>query len=148
MARLRSRWGGWLAVLALTCGTGSGCAASAGGTGSQSASSGAPGGGTIRLVAADNGRTVTVSAGARIVLTLDNTYWHLAPVSSSALQAGKVAVRPTASGIPGSGRGAVVATYRAVAAGRAVVAANRTTCGEAMACSPDRSRYRVTVVVR
>jgi hypothetical protein len=143
-----SRWRSGVAALLVTCGAVSGCASSTGGGGGGTGSSSPPVGGTVRLAAADNGRHVTVPAGATVVLTLDNTYWHMSPVSSPALRAGKVAVHSRKSSIPGTGSGTVVATYRAVKAGRAVVAASRTTCGEALRCSPAQSRYRVTVVVR
>lgn len=151
-----TRWRNGAAVLVLTCAAVSGCASSAGGAaggagggaGGGTASSGSPAGGTIHLGAADDGRSITVPAGVTVVLTLDNTYWHISPVSSPALQPGNVAVHPGKSRIPGTGSGSVVATYRAVTAGRAVVTANRATCGEALRCSPAQSRYRVTVVVR
>jgi hypothetical protein len=38
-------------------------------------------------------------------------------------------------------------TYAATASGTAVVTAHRSTCGEAMLCTPNQSGFRVTVVV-
>jgi len=123
-------------------GTGAG-----GGTGGGTTSSAPSPSHTVRLDSTDNGKRMSVPKGATVVVTLDNLYWHLSPVSSPALAHAKVVVHPKKSRIPGMGTGTVVATYHAVAAGRAVVTANRTVCGEAMACSPAQSHFHVTLIV-
>jgi hypothetical protein len=138
------------AVVMLVAGLGA-CSSSATGTsgygGQGSAASSVPPS-TVRLTAADNGRRVSVAAGARLVLTLNSTYWQVAPLSSATLSRRTVATHPRKSHIPGMGSGTVVATYRAGSAGRAVVAAYRSSCGEALRCSASQSHFRVTVIVQ
>jgi hypothetical protein len=98
----------------------------------------------------DKGRTITVAAGAQVVVTLDSTYWNFEPLSSKAVV---VASRPTyrAAGghpVPGSGAGTVREVLRAVGAGTATITAQRSSCGEAMRCVGGLGTFQVTVVVR
>lgn len=100
----------------------------------------------------DQGRTITMHVGDELTVDLTNTYWRFDdPAPTSALRAvGPPSVRglPTPQRcVPGGGCGTVEATYRAVAAGTTVVAANRTVCGEALACTGAQAHYRLTVVV-
>jgi hypothetical protein len=106
---------------------------------------------TVSLSDQDSGRTVEVANGGTVTVVLHSTYWSFDPPSNgSVLQvssAPTVAPAPPGQCVPGAGCGTVTVRYRAVGHGSAVIAANRTSCGEAMRCSPAQGTYRVTVVV-
>ena len=97
----------------------------------------------------DNGHAVRVRAGATLRVVLHSTYWTFA--GNTAPSVVKVSGSPTYSsrpgGVPGSGNGTVTETLRALAPGRARVSASRTSCGEALRCSPGRGAYSVVIVV-
>jgi hypothetical protein len=100
----------------------------------------------------DNGHSVSLRAGQRLELQLASTYWQVNGSSDSnvlRLTAGtSVSVSPQIKGcVPGEGCGTVTALFDAVAPGRAVVSAKRTTCGEAMSCTGSLGFYSVTVLV-
>lgn len=138
----RVGFGASLAAAALAVGALAACASSGG----------QPAGGqpsTVALRQADEGRRVSVATHSTLVVRLDNTYWQFQPPSSThVLRLLGVTVHRDAHAVLGSGRGTVVARYRAVAPGQAVLAATRRICGEALACPPGQRTYRVTVVVR
>jgi hypothetical protein len=97
-----------------------------------------------------NNTTVRVVQGVDVVLELHSTYWMSVGSSQPAVlrEDGAPRVRPAPSQcVPGGGCGQVDATFSALGIGTAVLSASRTTCGEALACGPDDSHYRVTVVV-
>jgi hypothetical protein len=96
-----------------------------------------------------NGKTVTVSLGARVVVTLHNTYWQFAALSASPVltQAGSPKTVPGGSCVPGAGCGTVVATYRALSRGVDVVKATRHLCGEMLICQPKQRTFRVLIKV-
>jgi hypothetical protein len=107
-------------------------------------------GDALVITDADNGKTVTVAAASRVSVQLASTYWTFDPVSNPAVLAaqGPQQTSPCAAKtFPGSGCGIATVTYAAAASGTAVVTAHRSTCGEAMLCTPDQSGFRVTVVV-
>jgi len=97
----------------------------------------------------DNGRTVSVRTGERVTVELASTYWMIAGSSNPAVlrPAGQPQVRPSGSCVPGGGCGVASQAFDAAAPGTAVISASRNSCGEAMACSPAESMYRVTVQV-
>ncbi len=97
----------------------------------------------------DKGKTVRMSQGGTLIVTLDNTYWQFgAPSNASVVaQIGNVEHRPSNQGVPGTGAGTVVARFKAVSAGTAKISAHRNSCGEAMGCSEDNGNFSVTVVV-
>jgi hypothetical protein len=100
-------------------------------------------GDVLVITDADNGKTVTVARDSRVSVQLASTYWTFDPPSNPAVlpAQGPQQTSPCAAKtFPGSGCG--VAT-----SGTAVVAAHRSTCGEAMLCTTDQSAFRVTVVV-
>jgi hypothetical protein len=108
-----------------------------------------PGGHLTMAGDADNGKTVNLRVGDRLVIRLESTYWTFAgsdnPQVLKAL--GQVDVSPQPSGcVPGGGCGTVTATYDVVGAGSAAVTASRTSCGEAMGCSAAEGSYRLTVL--
>jgi hypothetical protein len=108
----------------------------------------------LRLVVSEsaNGTSLTVNRGADVIVTLHNTYWMFKQVSAPKVlvevAAETKAGPPGSPGVPGSGDGTVRETYQARAAGTAVITASRTTCGEALRCTPAQSSYRITVLVR
>ncbi len=116
----------------------------------QAAPSVTPGGG-LTLSETDKGRVVNVRAGDQITVVLHSTYWDFKNVTAPNVlqQVGDVNYAPDMQGsIPGSGAGTVTVVYKAVAPGRADIAASRTTCGEALRCTPDQMAWQVTIVVQ
>ena len=117
-----------------------GCGASAGSAGSVPPNAAVGDG--------DNGRTVTVTQGQLLVVTLGSTYWTFQGSSDSGVlrQVGT----PSASAgscPPGVGCGRATDTYQAVGRGQATVTASRTSCGEALSCTGGAGSYRIAVVV-
>ena len=107
-------------------------------------------GDVLVITDADNGKTVTVARDSRVSVQLASTYWTFDPASNPAVLAaqGPQQTSPCAAKtFPGSGCGVATVTYAAAASGTAVVAAHRSTCGEAMLCNADQSGFRVTVRV-
>ena len=119
------------------------------------ASHGPGAGGPMVIVVRDvaNGKAVSARAGDRIELILSSSYWHV--TGSSALsvlrQNGPTVLLPRPSScpdIPGLGCTPVRAEFTALTDGTAVITASRSTCGEALRCQPDRTRFTVNVIVR
>lgn len=107
----------------------------------------------VRVNESNDGKTVTLHPGDILQLQLHSTYWKIAAPSGNALsQTGKPAYgrRPVDARdcVPGAGCGTVQVEFRAEHPGNAQVRASRTTCGEAMMCSPHTGSYRLTVVVK
>ena len=102
---------------------------------------------TLNLNELNNGHTFVVSPGEHVTLTLHSTYWHVAPLTMqrSVRQIGStsvVGVLPGTSGcVPGQGCGTVRARYVALAPGLVRLRATRTSCGEALRCSPAQSSW-------
>jgi hypothetical protein len=102
---------------------------------------------------ADNGHTITITHGGMLTVRLNSTYWHFGTNTSGA--ALRPAGTPTTSAVPltashcvpGQGCGTVTAVFQAVAPGKAVVTASRTTCGEARGCTGGQGLYQLTVMV-
>jgi len=100
-----------------------------------------------------NGKAVSARAGNRIELILSSSYWHLTGSSAPSVlrQDGPPALLPRPSScpdIPGLGCTPVRANFTALTNGKAVITASRSTCGEALRCKPDQTRFTVIVVVR
>jgi hypothetical protein len=104
---------------------------------------------TANLTDADNGRTVAVTQGTRITVTLGSTYWVFAALSDNGVlrQQGEVSYSPAPGCVPGGGCGTVALTVVAVGAGEEDVVASRTSCGEALRCTGNQGSYRTTVTV-
>lgn len=133
-------------VIACLCGVAV-LAGACGSPGSHPAA--APGPTRVLVGQTDNGRKITVRNHSTVVVRLASTYWRFGRTDAgNALRQVRVDTHARGGGVPGAGRGTVVAVYRAVSAGMAVVAAERTSCGEALRCAPAQSRFRVTVLVR
>jgi hypothetical protein len=97
-----------------------------------------------------NGSTVHVHVGDVVRVTLHSTYWQMNAPSTAALQeriSDVVASPPAPGRVPGLGAGTVVTTYVAHTSGTAQITAHRTSCGEALQCTPDKQSYAVTIAV-
>jgi hypothetical protein len=95
-------------------------------------------------------RSASRSAGQRLEVRLSSTYWVFGSSSNNAVlrSAGPQVASPQPSGcVPGGGCGVVTATFEAITAGQADVTAARTSCGEALRCTAEQSKYRLTVSV-
>ena len=124
------------------------------GCATASRASGPVAGGAVIVVRDDaNGKTVSARAGDRIELILSSSYWHVTGSSAPRVlrQDGPPVLlsRPkSCPHIPGLGCTPVQADFTALTDGRAVITARRSACGEALRCSPDQSRFTVSVVIR
>jgi hypothetical protein len=105
----------------------------------------------IEISETSNGLTLSLSVGATLRLVLHNTYWTIGGSSASSVLA--LTAPPVYSGagpiscIPGAGCGTVTASFRALAPGKAVVTAVRTSCGEALRCIGGDGAFEATVIV-
>ncbi|WP_042394591.1 hypothetical protein [Streptacidiphilus carbonis] len=116
------------------------------GTGTHTAPTAAP---TVTLDDRSSGRTVTIPAGGTVDLVLHSTYWS-GPRSSApdALQPlGTALTSPAPGCVPGQGCGTVTARFQARTTGRATLTATRTTCGEALLCTPAQRTFTATVLI-
>jgi hypothetical protein len=109
-----------------------------------------PTGHTVKVDESANGSTVKLARGDHLEVTLHSTYWQFEGSSDPAVVTADGGPR-TGPGTncptyPGSGCGTVTQSFTAGRAGTARVSATRTTCGEAMACSPAQ-HYSVTIHV-
>jgi hypothetical protein len=114
--------------------------------------SGAGGAGNVIVDEKANGHTVRISRGGTIDVVLHSTYWKFSPLAGAGVLkpngAPEVAASPAGSGcVPGGGCGTVTAAFTAIGDGVAEVRASRTSCGEALRCTPDQASFLVTVVV-
>lgn len=104
--------------------------------------------GDMTATDAANGQTISIGLGHTLTVTLNSTYWTFNGSSDPSVlqQAGQPTYKGT-SCVPGGGCGTASLQFKALAPGTAVVTATRTSCGEALACGPDQSRYSITVMV-
>lgn len=118
----------------------------------RKAQSPAPPARTVQVDESNNGQALSLRPGDHLTVVLHSTYWKFNPPSDPTVISadGPPAYAgggPKCGGPPGSGCGTVTARYTAVRTGSAVVSAGRTTCGEALRCSPAQSRWSVKVTV-
>ena len=99
----------------------------------------------------DNDTTITIHPNDQVKVTLLSTYWQFQKLDNEKIikQLGDPIYNAAALGttVPGSGVGTVVVEYQAVAVGQAQISASRTSCGEALRCTPDQQSYKVTINV-
>ena len=104
------------------------------------------------LTAADSGRTVTVSTKERVLVVLSGSDWIFTPATPpTILRSQQINLRSTSANTscpPGVGCGSVASVFQALKPGRAQVTATRKNCGEAMPCTPQNTRFHVTITVR
>lgn len=110
---------------------------------------------TVTLTEADNGKAVSLHPGQRLQVILHSTYWTFDAGTDTSVLArqGDTQYHPGTRGkggcpsFPGSGCGTAVQTYQADSAGTSTITASRTTCGEALLCTPDQGTWSVDVTV-
>src|SRR6516165_388864 len=124
------------------------------GCATASRASGPVAGGAVIVVRDDaNGKTVSARAGDRIELILSSSYWHVTGSSAPSVLrqdgAPVLLARPSSCpDIPGLGCNPVRADFTALADGKAVITASRSSCSEALRYNPDQTRFKVMVAVR
>ncbi len=104
-----------------------------------------------------NNKVVSVKVGSTFSVILNSTYWEYTPMTSSKVVTAvgapvATAIMPSATApagctIAGSGCGTVTWKFKAKAVGTAVIAASRTSCGEAMRCTAENGSYSVKIKV-
>jgi hypothetical protein len=106
-------------------------------------------GGSLELTDSDKGRTISVRTGAKITVVLQSTYWQFSGSSNPSVltQQGGTVYAPAPGCVPGQGCGTATAQFVSAAVGQAQISASRTSCGEALRCTPDEGSYTVTIVV-
>lgn len=102
-------------------------------------------------------KTYAVKVGSHLTLTLHSMFWSLtASVKNSGIsQVGAVLAKPIlpgptapkGCGLPGMGCGTQTWNFVAKKSGTYVIAASRTSCGEALQCIGTQGVYAVTVRV-
>ncbi|MQY40308.1 hypothetical protein SRB17_83410 [Streptomyces sp. RB17] len=113
-----------------------------------SAASASHSSGPLVLDERTRGTTVRVTTGTLVVVRLHSTYWSTPAGSNPQVLAPSGAgTTPAATCPPGRGCGTSSARFTARRPGTAHITAWRTSCGEAMRCSPGQERYEVTVTV-
>ena len=104
--------------------------------------------GDVTVTDAANGARIRIAQGHTVTVTLGSTYWMFNGSSDPAvLEPAGQATYTTGSCVPGGGCGTASLSFKAVGPGQADVTASRTSCGEALACGPDQSSFRIIVVV-
>jgi hypothetical protein len=96
-----------------------------------------------------NHGTVRLRIGQVVQLSLPSTYWSDPVSSMTNIVANDGPVSRVAGGrCPiGGGCGTVSAWFRATRAGTAQLRAQRSSCGEALACRPSQRQFTVTILV-
>lgn len=94
----------------------------------------------------NNAKSLTVHVGDTIRVALKSAAWTINDADGTVLVA--LGAEQYSPGRPGPGCcGSASRSFTAKAAGTAALTADRTTCGEALKCSPEQSRYSVRVRV-
>lgn len=98
-----------------------------------------------------NGKTIWLHPGDRVELILSSSYWRVsgssAPKVLRQMHATVLMPRPSnCPHIPGLGCVPERTDFVAVAHGKAVITAKRTTCGEALMCTAQKTHF--TLVIR
>ena len=104
-----------------------------------------------------NHKVVIIKVNEYFSVQLHSTYWTFDKLTGQNIkQIAAPVVIPTAPGsnapgncqIAGMGCGTLTWKLKAVAKGSTTVSASRTSCGEALRCTPEQSTYSVKIVVR
>jgi hypothetical protein len=138
-----------VAVFAVSIMASAGC-----GTAASSASGPTARGPAVIVVRDDaNGKAVSATAGDRVELILSSSYWRVTGSSAPGVlrQDGATVLLSGPSScpdLPGLGCIPVRTDFTALTNGKAVITAGRSTCGEALRCKPDQTRFTVVVDVR
>jgi hypothetical protein len=104
-----------------------------------------------------NHRTYTVKRGSKLTLSLNSTYWTIAPKAAGSVvtSVGNETVKailpgpnaPAGCKIAGMGCGTVTMHFKAMKIGKTSITASRVSCGEALLCSPAQKTFSIKVVV-
>lgn len=103
-----------------------------------------------------NHKTVKVTLGSTFTVQLHSTYWNFDSLKGKSIKAiGTTKVAPIMPGpnapagcqVAGMGCGTVSLKFKAINKGISTVNASRTSCGEALRCTPAQSNYYVTIKV-
>lgn len=106
----------------------------------------------------NNNQTLKVSVGQSFRVTLDSTYWEFSNAfnkkvlssnnkpSITLIQPGPTA--PQGCQHPGSGCGSISFLYTVKSAGTTVITATRSSCGEAIQCTPANSKFKLTILAK
>ncbi|MCU1595010.1 MAG: hypothetical protein JWO12_2402 [Frankiales bacterium] len=101
---------------------------------------------TVTANESNNAKSLTVHVGDTVVVRLKSAAWTINDADGKVLVA--AGQQQDSPGRPGPGCcGTASRSFTAKAAGTAALTADRTSCGEALKCSPEQSRYSVRVVV-
>ena len=106
---------------------------------------------TLAVSEADNGRSIQILRGERVLLVLHSTYWQLEGSGAPSILAAEGTPLIEAHRkecVPGGGCGTITQSFVGVAAGQAAITAERKVCGEALLCPPERRLFKVIVDVR
>jgi hypothetical protein len=107
---------------------------------------------------ANNNQTLKVSVGQSFRVTLDSTYWEFSTTfnknvlssnnkpSITLIQPGPTA--PQGCQHPGSGCGSISFLYKVKSAGTTTITAVRSSCGEAIQCTPANSKFKLTILAK
>jgi len=107
----------------------------------------APPPGVVLLIERDNHTTVTVPVGTRLDITLASTYWSLSSSSPAILQAAGATRYLRGPCRPGADCGSTQLSVLTRTVGTSEIVGLRTSCGEALRCTPATGRYLVHVHV-
>jgi hypothetical protein len=102
-----------------------------------------------------NGKIINVRLGATLNISLHSTYWYF-DSAKNVRQIKESTVTPILPGPsapagcqhPGTGCGTVKWFYKATKKGIASFTAMRTSCGEAVSCTPANSKFSVKFLVK
>jgi hypothetical protein len=98
----------------------------------------------------EDATSVDVVVGARVTVLLHSTYWTIdspSPPGVLGVTAGSVVTPELGGCVRGQGCGTVSMTFVAAGRGTTTVSAHRIVCGEALACAPAESTWRIVVRV-
>lgn len=98
---------------------------------------------------ANDGQVVILHMGDHLKVTLASTYWSIHPLPDATVLIALAApqIQPSPGCVPGQGCGTVTQEYLAGGLGQVQIAASRTTCGEALACTGTQGSFSLTVQV-
>ena len=108
------------------------------------------------LTESNKNRLVKVRIGESFSIQLHSTYWNFDSIKGKSIKAiGTTNVEPIMPGpnaptgcqVAGMGCGTVSLKFKAINKGISTVNASRTSCGEALRCTPAQSSYVVTIKV-
>ncbi len=109
----------------------------------------------IKISESSNLKTVSVSQGSKVQITLHSTYWISrkvinlkavgAPISVPIMPGPKA---PPGCQFAGTGCGSITWTFVATKAGSASFEAGRTSCGEALKCTASQQKFKVLFKVK